>query len=299
MDDVKVLAVVVTYNRFDLLVGAIESIRLQKSRCDILVINNGSSDGTAEWLDHQNDICVINQDNVGGAGGFYTGLKYAAECGKYDFAWVMDDDIVANSDTLEELYNAYLYLKERDENIGILASEVLDKSLNPVNVPRILSGKVNATGYSDWPRYLSEGILPIDIATFVSLLIPISVIKSVGLPIKEFFIWGDDTEYTLRVAKKYDNFYVGKSKILHLRNGGILNLDDIKDPSRIKMYRFRVRNNLYLYRNNYYGGYKKAILFYIKKLVKYLLEGKMKKCKTVFIGLVNSFSFKPIIYYVE
>lgn len=290
-------AVIVTYNRLELLKGAIESLRNQTENCDILIVNNGSNDGTREWLENQHDLIILNQDNAGGAGGFFTGLKYVAE-NNYDFAWAMDDDIIANADTLKELTTAYDFLQSKGEKIGILASVVTDADGNPVNIPRIDS-KINSTGYSDWPRYLAEGILPIDMATFVSLLIPTALIREIGLPIKEFFIWGDDTEYTLRAARNYQNFYIGRSKIKHLRNGGALTLDRINDPNRIKIYWRSIRNLGYLYKKDYIKGmsYRRYILSNIKKAIKYFLKGQKNKSQTILNGLKELRNFNPSIEY--
>ena len=55
-------------------------------------------------------------------------------------------------------------------------------------------------------------------ATFASLFLRVETIKQVGLPIKEFFIWGDDIEYTRRIAVRcgLPSFLVGKSQVLHM-----------------------------------------------------------------------------------
>ena len=99
MKEVGIL--VVTYNRIKLLQECIESLRLQTFQdYDIIVVNNSSTDGTQEWLNTQSDIITITQKNSGGAGGFYTGLKYIAEQG-YGYCWLMDDDVVCNSNALE------------------------------------------------------------------------------------------------------------------------------------------------------------------------------------------------------
>ena len=76
----KVGIVVVTYNRLSLLKEVIESLRVQSYRdYQIVVVNNGSTDETPLWLEKQKDIITITQDNLGGAGGFHTGMKYVAE----------------------------------------------------------------------------------------------------------------------------------------------------------------------------------------------------------------------------
>ena len=59
----------------------------------IVVVNNGSTDGTEKWLSQQRDIITITQENLGGAGGFFAGMKYVAEHG-YEYCWIMDDDVL-------------------------------------------------------------------------------------------------------------------------------------------------------------------------------------------------------------
>ena len=183
----RICTVVVTYNRLSLLKDAIDALKAQTEPSDILVVNNGSTDGTKEFLDEQTELLVIHQENLGGAGGFYAGMKYAAENG-YDFAWVMDDDVIPEVDALKFLKDAYdlLSLKEK---IGFLCSTVVDREGIPVNNPCV-DLKRNKTGDVSWNRYLSEGVVGVSSATFVSVFVPCSIIFEVGLPYKEFFIWG-------------------------------------------------------------------------------------------------------------
>ena len=66
----KVGIVVVTFNRLKLLKEVVDSLRNQDYlNRDIIIVNNGSTDDTRDWLDNQNDLIVINQGNCGGAGG--------------------------------------------------------------------------------------------------------------------------------------------------------------------------------------------------------------------------------------
>ena len=87
----KITAVVVTYNRLELLRKVVDGLR-RNNLSDIIVVNNGSTDGTQEWLEAQTHLNVVHQDNVGGSGGFYTGIKKAYDEGA-DWIWCMDDDV--------------------------------------------------------------------------------------------------------------------------------------------------------------------------------------------------------------
>ena len=78
----RVAAVVVTLNRLPLLQKCIEKLETQTVPCDILVVNNASTDGTAAWLSEReavnSRIHVKNTGaNLGGAGGFHFGMRWA------------------------------------------------------------------------------------------------------------------------------------------------------------------------------------------------------------------------------
>ncbi len=95
----NIIAVVVTYNRMELLKRNIRCLQQNKPISSIVIVNNGSTDGTTEWLAAQEGLTVINQTNVGGAGGFYTGIQYAYQAGA-DWIWCMDDDVFPRADCL-------------------------------------------------------------------------------------------------------------------------------------------------------------------------------------------------------
>ena len=98
----NIIAVVVTYNRRELLKRNIACLRLNTPVSSIVVVNNGSTDGTGAWLDEQEDLAVIHQENVGGSGGFYRGIQYAYQAGA-DWIWCMDDDVFPRPDCMELL----------------------------------------------------------------------------------------------------------------------------------------------------------------------------------------------------
>ena len=101
----KVGIVVVTYNRLNLLKEVIEALRLQTYKdFQIVVVNNGSTDETPKWLSDQRDIYTITQENLGGAGGFFTGMKYVVENG-FKYCWIMDDDVICDVILLPSLSN--------------------------------------------------------------------------------------------------------------------------------------------------------------------------------------------------
>lgn len=299
-----VVAVVVTYNRKDLLIECLEAILRQTYKVNkIIIIDNNSTDGTYEKLQEKKildkkEIIVYKklEKNIGGAGGFHEGMKLAKQYNP-DFVWIMDDDTIPNENCLEKLVNANNFLKENNEKISFLASTIYGEKGEFMNVPTI-DERPSENGYPDWYKYLSKGIVEIKIATFVSLLINAEAIKNCGLPCKDFFIWGDDTEYTTRITKYYGNAYmIGDSIAIHKRkNAKAISIFNEDNPNRMKMHFYKTRN-LLIYTNEYQdkmrlikticSDYKDIFELLFKSGVKY----RFKKASAIFKG-VNSFIFK-------
>ncbi len=299
------IALVVTYNRKELLKECLDALLNQSvSLNKIIIFNNNSTDGTEDLFGdngiYDNDkIELINSStNLGGAGGFCEGIKIAYNYG-CDWVWIMDDDTIPDQTALEQLQLAADYLSKKEKKISFLASYVYGPENEPMNVPDICFDKCD-NGYSYWYKYLDEGLVPIKRATFVSLLISGKAINEVGYPIAEYFIWGDDSEYTQRLVKGYGAaFFCGKSKVLHKRTGAQnVSIYDEEDKNRIPLYKFAYRNKLLNARE--FHGEKGALLRWIKYfgvsfslLVKPHVKFRGLKFLAVQKG-IWAFIFKPI-----
>lgn len=262
----RVDAVVVTYNRKALLQECVDAILAQSVSVErLILIDNNSTDGTESFLKEKGylDNPVIEYiklpENIGGAGGFHEGMKKAREH-QPDWVWIMDDDTVPTPTCLEELLHARKAIKGK---VSFLASAVRGMNHEAINVPKL--SRKQFSKYTDWYEYLDQGIAQIVKATFVSLLINIEAINQCGLPWKEFFIWGDDSEYTQRIIRDYGPAYmVGKSLAIHKRVGSDeLSLVKEQNKNRIPMY-------FYYYRNNLIGFWE-----YENALYRFLCMGKL------------------------
>lgn len=285
---------IVTYNRLNLLKAEIESLKKQTYKdYDIIVVNNGSNDGTKEWLHTQKDIITINQENTGGAGGFYTGLKYITEH-HYDYCWLMDDDVECMPNSLDILVNA-----AKENNIsGFTCSRVKSMDGLPMNVPQIDDRKMNGN-YPTWLEKIDKNLIKVKSCTFVSVLIPTYICNKLGLPLKEYFIWGDDTEYTLRISKHYDCYLAYESVVIHKREiQKSLDILTETNPRRIKMYYFALRNSFYNTRK--YGKSKDIFInfCYLSSLLfRSLIKFKFGIFFTVCKVFKSIYIFKPKIEY--
>ncbi|MFK7604263.1 glycosyltransferase [Deinococcus sp. SM5_A1] len=191
-----VCAVVLTYNRQGLLKKCLECLLGQTRPPDqILVVDNASSDGTADMLARKYpDVrALVLSPNVGAAGGFTAGMAQAYSAG-FDWLWLMDDDAYPRPDALELLLCAGV-----DTN---LPAEVL--------VPWQWSAEQDKLyGVAEWharglvepnPATLEAGH-EVQLFAFIGPLISRAVIERVGLPYAEYFIDMFDWEYSLRVQQ--------------------------------------------------------------------------------------------------
>ncbi len=194
----KITAVVVTYNRKELLKRTIECLRSQTRKLDsIIVVNNSSTDGTAEWLDAQSDLTVFHQENIGGSGGFHRGIKEAFDSG-FDWIWCMDDDVFPSTTCLDNL------LKAKHEGVGIICperhmnGEVFLSEFKKLNLSNPLK---SLYGPALTLKDTKEGkFIEIESMSFEGPLISKDVVSKIGLPNKDLFIIFDDTEYSYRAV---------------------------------------------------------------------------------------------------
>ena len=183
----KVIAVVVTYNRRKLLSECISALKNQTRRLDkILIVNNGSNDDTLEWLQEQENIEFVNQENVGSAGGFYTGIKKAFES-NYSWIWLMDDDGYSKEDALERL------LENDPDELCLRNCIVVDKEDKKSLVWK--TGKFTSYEQIDRKVILNYA------HPFNGTMIHRKIVERVGFPSKQLFLWGDEGEYLYRIIK--------------------------------------------------------------------------------------------------
>ena len=243
----KIIAVVVTYNRLELLKRNIACLRANRPLDAIVVVNNGSTDGTTAWLASEPGLHVVNQANVGGSGGFYTGIREACRLDA-DWIWCMDDDVFPRPDCLENLLR---HVGRSD--VGMLAPR------------RLMEGKVYTNDFqaldltcpfaSLYKGKLSK--MQVDAPTeicgtaFEGPFIRREVVEKIGLPKKELFIFCDDTDYCIRTVQAgYKIMYIPEAL---MDKEKFFSKDTWVERNKKKKWKrfYQVRNSAYL--NHHYG----------------------------------------------
>mgnify|MGYP000202127410 CR=1 FL=1 len=228
----KVIAVVVTHNRRQLLSECLDALREQTRKPDaILVINNGSTDDTEYWLKSQPDVECITQGNAGGAGGFSRGIQTGYVRG-YHWIWCMDDDGKPHEQALENL------LAAENHELRLLNCAVVDKTDRKSFVWKTGSYKT------------IEDVKEKEIAgighPFNGTLIHYRIIERVGVPKRHFFLWGDETEYYYRITRRNQIPVVTVTNSLHFHPASAFKLTQNWDYNQGWKLYYYIRNRYHV-----------------------------------------------------
>lgn len=215
----KYASVIVTFNRKEKLVGALKCLLNQtKKPQKIFLIDNCSTDGTPELLKKEKllDNPLIDykrmDKNYGGSGGFYYGIKRAMEFSEsFDYLSISDDDAFYRSNYFELIAQAVNQYPKCQAFCGTVVYE--DGTIQTDHRRRIVNKK--------WLKELDVPVSDyshnfwLDTFSFVGCVISVNILKKIGLPNKEYFIYYDDTEYSLRVRELTKVLNVSQAVIVH------------------------------------------------------------------------------------
>lgn len=274
----KVIAIVVTYNRLSLLTECIAALKNQTQKLhSILVINNGSTDETEQWLQLQEGIEFITQKNTGSGGGFETGIRWAFNKG-YSWMWCMDDDGYPKENALEKILEPELdrlYLR----NCAVINKEdkktFVWKTKNYTTIDAVDTNIIEGIGHP-----------------FNGTMIHRNIVERVGVPNRNFFLWGDESEYYFRITRKNKIPVCTIADSIHYHPASAYSYKNDWDYSNTwKMY-FYVRNRFHIHKakcGNQVTAFLRYCCFLLAMMGVILLYQKTDKAKKL------SFIFWPAI----
>ncbi|MGA0568910.1 glycosyltransferase family 2 protein [Rathayibacter sp. KR2-224] len=257
------VAVVVAYNRTALLEECLRAILAQTVAPDaIVVVDNASTDdsaATARSIVPGVHVLSLPR-NTGGAGGFAVGIAEAVENHDADYVWVMDDDTVPTSTALQELVRV---VEVSPHNTNLVGSRVewIDGRPHPMNTPRVrpFASRRSVARAAKYQCY------PVRSASFVSLLIKGSAVRSLGLPIVDYFLWNDDFEYSARLLRYGRGYLACRSVVVHkTRQFGSTDAD----PGA--RFLFEVRNKIWMLAHSRSLSVGEKAIYLVSTLLRWL-----------------------------
>lgn len=214
----KYAVCIVTYNRINLLKECLAAVLKQEPGFEkIIIVDNASTDGTDEYLSSFADddaFIVLNQmENLGGSGGFKLAIE-AAEKTDADYVLIIDDDAILCDDFMQAV-DSYLI---ENPNAPAVSGSVsckgryqLEQRRNIANILFFIERNIPEKEYEN-PSFRYE------LSTFCGLVLKREVIQKIGLPRDDFFLWYDDTEYSMRLRPYGGIVNLNKAIINHKTN---------------------------------------------------------------------------------
>lgn len=294
----KIDAVIVTYNRLNKLKKAIESYEKQTiSLRNLIIINNASDDGTREYLDQwkekKNNFTkyVINlPENIGGSGGFNVGQELALTLNS-DWVFIADDDAYPERSLIEKFQNLVstkdfrdyaaisILVRNSDNTVALDHRQFFNiKKL----IPKRISSKVSDYGKEEFEC---------DLISYVGTFINSNALKTVGTCRKDYFIYGDDTEHSIRLTKYGKIACIPSIEIYH---------DCGMNENRSDKYDWRsfygVRNtiNLLLLNNKKFAAFSYGAKVILSRIKRRDYKGLELAYKAIKNGINNKLGIDPV-----
>lgn len=266
----KIAVILVNYNGYNDTIECIKSI-LQSTYTNykIILVDNGSDDAEIiheNQLLNENCSVILCKDNLGFSGGNNIGIRYAEKTFHPDYYFLLNNDTVIDTHTLENMINAY----DCVEHCGIMTGRILYYS-DP-NIIWSAGGKFDfKTGIADQPamgKHNSreyDGIYTCTFCNGCAMMIPASILKQVGYLEESYFLYAEDTDYCCRVLNAgFKLYYTGNALIYHKVSSSTGKKSDLSQY-------YNIRNNFYIikkYCSHPSWGYVKRWYRIIKAIAK-------------------------------
>ncbi|MCH5265154.1 MAG: glycosyltransferase family 2 protein [Lachnospiraceae bacterium] len=240
--------VICNYNKRDFVLDCIRSVKESRvQNFDIYMVDNASTDGSVEAVRQEfGDAVTIlqNDENLGGSGGFNTGLRVVRDKG-YEYFVCLDDDVQVDENAIQALYE---YMEANPE-VGMAGSRVYHMQMpDYIQQCGLLIDFEHCSAKTLYADQLEDGTLPevieCDTVATCSVMIRGSVVRETdaGIMPEDNFIYWDDMEWGHRIRMAgYRIVTLAASKVLHQMGA------NVKKPNTfLDYYMWRNRTNFFM-----------------------------------------------------
>ena len=288
----KILVIIVTYNGMEWMERCLDSVTRSTLPADIFIVDNGSTDGTQDYIRSCGKEIIFRQsgENLGFGRANNLGLQYAADNG-YDYVYLLNQDAWVEEATFETLINVH---RSRPE-YGILST--MQIQANGQHMDRnFLNGVASRCVEGNFMEDLYFGTLQdvyeVKDVMAAHWLISMDCLRRTGGFSPTFRHYGEDNNYVDRV--EYHGFktgFVPATKAVHDRENrsdslgnptrriNIITLVELSDITRPKpWFRLIFRHLQYIYKYRTLRHFKS--MFQCIRDLRTILENRRESTKT-------------------
>ena len=146
----QVAIVICNYNKIDYVLNCINSVKISSNEnYDIYVVDNASTDGSADAIKKefgQSINLIVNNVNLGGSGGFNTGIKEALKK-DYKYVMLLDNDVILDKNAIQA---AFEYMEENSD-VAVVGSKLY--SMDITNQIQELGANIDFENFYIKPNY--------------------------------------------------------------------------------------------------------------------------------------------------
>lgn len=263
-----VYVILVNYKGLQDTIECIESLKdITYKNYKIIVVDNASLDNSVEILKstYSDEIILIDlKENLGFAGGNNEGIKLAVK-ENADYVLLLNNDTIVDKNFLQALVKR----AEENEKTGIVGGKIYyfdDKNLIWYAGAKINSftGSTRHIGVDQYDEGQFNKVIDVDYVTGCLMLLPVEVIKKVGMMNEEYFLYYEETDWSVRIKKAgYKLLYEPQSIIYHKVSSSTKKINYV-------MSYYYDRNSYYFIMKNY--GFINRVFMYVYKRIFLLLK---------------------------
>lgn len=219
MTAVSVIAIVLNWNLKQETVRCLSALSKSDTRCDVIIVDNGSEDDSAAYLAQQfpQAIMIALPTNAGFAAACNMAIRHALEMGDYDYIFLLNNDAVIKPDMLGRL----LDVARNYPNGGIFGPKIF-YTHSPATLwyagafkrPYVLAAVVAGRNQLDNGQF--DHLHEVDFVFGTAMLIHRNVLQTIGVFDERFFVYLEDMDYCLRAkGQGYPVIFVPDAHIWH------------------------------------------------------------------------------------